>query len=91
MRDVNFGWLIRYTHANVASFFFIFVYLHFEFIILLTNLLNSFIYYLYDRLIVQDSCDLREVNKTSRKDNNSSKTLRHKPFYNFKKQLRCFG
>lgn len=28
MRDVNFGWLIRYTHANVASFFFIFVYLH---------------------------------------------------------------
>ena len=22
MRDVNFGWLIRYTHANVASFFF---------------------------------------------------------------------
>src|ERR1044071_4629214 len=28
MRDVNFGWLIRYAHANVASFFFIFVYLH---------------------------------------------------------------
>lgn len=28
MRDVNFGWLIRYTHANVASFFFIFVYIH---------------------------------------------------------------
>jgi|SRR5882672_12361525 len=28
MRDVNNGWLIRYTHANVASFFFIFVYLH---------------------------------------------------------------
>jgi hypothetical protein len=28
MRDVNFGWLIRYTHANVASFFFIFVYGH---------------------------------------------------------------
>nr|YP_010574189.1 cytochrome b [Auricularia cornea]UZH94034.1 cytochrome b [Auricularia cornea] len=28
MRDVNSGWLIRYTHANVASFFFIFVYLH---------------------------------------------------------------
>ena len=26
MRDVNSGWLIRYTHANVASFFFIFVY-----------------------------------------------------------------
>lgn len=28
MRDVNFGWLIRYLHANVASFFFIFVYIH---------------------------------------------------------------
>lgn len=26
MRDVNSGWLVRYTHANVASFFFIFVY-----------------------------------------------------------------
>lgn len=28
MRDVNNGWILRYTHANVASFFFIFVYLH---------------------------------------------------------------
>nr|QUQ05916.1 apocytochrome b [Microconidiobolus nodosus] len=28
MRDVHNGWLIRYTHANVASFFFIFIYLH---------------------------------------------------------------
>lgn len=28
MRDVNSGWAIRYTHANVASFFFIFVYAH---------------------------------------------------------------
>lgn len=28
MRDVNSGWLIRYIHANVASFFFIFVYCH---------------------------------------------------------------
>jgi group I intron endonuclease len=28
MRDVNNGWIIRYTHANVASFFFIFVYAH---------------------------------------------------------------
>lgn len=26
MRDVNSGWAVRYTHANVASFFFIFVY-----------------------------------------------------------------
>ena len=28
MRDVNYGWMIRYIHANVASFFFIFVYMH---------------------------------------------------------------
>ena len=28
MRDVNNGWIIRYVHANVASFFFIFVYMH---------------------------------------------------------------
>ncbi len=28
MRDVNYGWMIRYLHANGASFFFIFVYLH---------------------------------------------------------------
>ena len=26
MRDVNSGYIVRYTHANVASFFFIFVY-----------------------------------------------------------------
>jgi quinol-cytochrome oxidoreductase complex cytochrome b subunit len=28
MRDVNFGWLLRYGHANGASFFFIVVYIH---------------------------------------------------------------
>jgi quinol-cytochrome oxidoreductase complex cytochrome b subunit len=28
MRDVNNGWLLRYTHANGASFFFIAVYTH---------------------------------------------------------------
>jgi len=27
-RDVNYGWLIRYAHANGASFFFICVYIH---------------------------------------------------------------
>nr|BAN08386.1 cytochrome b [Hynobius lichenatus] len=27
-RDVNYGWLVRYTHANGASFFFICIYLH---------------------------------------------------------------
>ncbi len=28
MRDVNWGWLMRYTHANGASFFFVVVYIH---------------------------------------------------------------
>jgi ubiquinol-cytochrome c reductase cytochrome b subunit len=28
MRDVNWGWLIRYMHSTGASFFFILVYLH---------------------------------------------------------------
>ncbi len=28
MRDVNYGWLMRYTHANGASMFFIVLYLH---------------------------------------------------------------
>lgn len=28
MRDVNNGWLLRYLHANGASFFFVVVYLH---------------------------------------------------------------
>src|SRR5579885_1161283 len=28
MRDVNFGWLLRYLHANGASFFFAAVYIH---------------------------------------------------------------
>jgi ubiquinol-cytochrome c reductase cytochrome b subunit len=28
MRNVNYGWLIRYLHSNGASFFFIILYLH---------------------------------------------------------------
>jgi len=28
MRDVNYGWLLRYMHANGASMFFIIVYIH---------------------------------------------------------------
>ena len=28
MRDVNYGWLIRYTHANGASMFFLAVFIH---------------------------------------------------------------
>jgi quinol-cytochrome oxidoreductase complex cytochrome b subunit len=28
MRDVNYGWLLRYMHSNGAAFFFIVVYIH---------------------------------------------------------------
>jgi quinol-cytochrome oxidoreductase complex cytochrome b subunit len=28
MRDINYGWLIRYMHSNGATFFFIAVYIH---------------------------------------------------------------
>ncbi|MCA8934356.1 MAG: cytochrome b N-terminal domain-containing protein, partial [Rhodospirillaceae bacterium] len=28
MRDVNFGWLMRYIHANGASMFFVVVFIH---------------------------------------------------------------
>jgi len=28
MRDVNYGWFIRYLHSNGASFFFLLVYIH---------------------------------------------------------------
>ena len=28
MREVNSGWLLRYSHANGASAFFLIVYLH---------------------------------------------------------------
>jgi quinol-cytochrome oxidoreductase complex cytochrome b subunit len=28
MRDVNFGWLLRYTHANGASMFLLVIYIH---------------------------------------------------------------
>lgn len=28
MRDIRFGWFIRYIHVNVASFIFLFIYLH---------------------------------------------------------------
>jgi quinol-cytochrome oxidoreductase complex cytochrome b subunit len=67
MRDVNFGWLIRYTHANVASFFFIFVYLQYKFIIALTYSLNSFFCYLYRSLIGTKFNKTQRANIASRK------------------------
>jgi hypothetical protein len=51
MRDVNSGWAVRYTHANVASFFFIFVYaLYYKFI-------TSFILF-YSNHIIINLCKL---------------------------------
>jgi LAGLIDADG endonuclease/Cytochrome b/b6/petB len=52
MRDVNNGWLIRYIHANVASFFFICVYAQ-----IYNNFTNLFYYFnklyinLYNKII----------------------------------------
>nr|QKQ12919.1 cytochrome b [Sparassis crispa] len=44
MRDVNSGWAVRYTHANVASFFFMFVYA--QFLCIYFKLLDyHFLYY----------------------------------------------
>ena len=62
MRDVNNGWAVRYTHANVASFFFIFVYAHIFFslfvyhnIYFISNLYYEYklytFFYLFDRHI----------------------------------------
>lgn len=45
IRDVQYGWLIRYIHSNGASFFFVVVYLH-----MLRNLL--FGSYLYPRQLL---------------------------------------
>ena len=45
MRNINYGWLIRYMHANGASFFFIVVYLH-----IFRNLYYSV--YLYPKIYV---------------------------------------
>lgn len=50
MRDVNNGYILRYTHANVASFFFIFVYAQFNFTNLLLNLFNLFASFMFLRV-----------------------------------------
>jgi hypothetical protein len=50
MRDVDNGYILRYTHANVASFFFIFVYAQFNFTNLFINL-----FYLFARFVLTHS------------------------------------
>jgi LAGLIDADG endonuclease/Cytochrome b/b6/petB len=67
MRDVNNGWLIRYIHANVASFFFICVYAQFYNIINnLFNLFNKLCTNLYNK-IMEDFINIFKplVNKNS--------------------------
>lgn len=58
MRDVNYGWAVRYTHANTASFFFIFVYA-LEFISYIKLL--SFYYHLYCSLFMLVSLNYFEA------------------------------
>ena len=45
MRDVNAGWLVRYTHANVASFF-LFLYMLILEEIYTTEVIKALEYYL---------------------------------------------
>ena len=71
MRDVNSGWAVRYTHANVASFFFIFVYAHI--CLIHENLLNyQHLYYrissfsLVDFIKPKIMLDFLKIFKTTR-------------------------
>lgn len=42
MRDVNYGWLLRYLHANGASFFFcVFIYIFYVVYIILHILVQE--------------------------------------------------
>jgi Cytochrome b subunit of the bc complex len=74
MRDVNSGWAVRYTHANVASFFFIFVYAqNFNFNIkllnyqYLNNLISNLNYidYMKPRIITDFINIIKTKNSTS--------------------------
>ena len=54
MRDVNYGWLLRYLHANGASMFFLVVYVH---------MFRGLYYgsYMYPRQILSQTLALRRV------------------------------
>ena len=58
MRDVNYGWLIRYIHANGASMFFLAVYIHLQIIILwiLQITKRDYLDYRYNYLSINDGC-----------------------------------
>ncbi len=88
MREVNSGWAVRYTHANVASFFFIFVYAQFFFIYfeLLDYLfLNSHFFngILFKRIIENFLVKMRAAPKTLNPSNyqiNPAKQLQDNEF-----------
>ena len=50
MRDVNYGWLIRYIHMNGASMFFIVIYIH---IMYLYNLYLQQSLYGFERHVIE--------------------------------------
>ena len=83
MRDVNNGWAVRYTHANVASFFFIFVYAHYCNInikLLNYQYLNNLIYnlnfidYMKPRIIT-DFINLIKTKNSTSSCNNTHKII----------------
>ena len=88
MRDVNAGYILRYTHANVASFFFIFVYAQIL-KIYFNNKLNllklykkfnnrftsTFLYFLKNKILDQFLTIFKPVQNSLSKINNEKKRL----------------
>ena len=88
MRDVNAGYIFRYTHANVASFFFIFVYAQIL-KIYFNNKLNllklykkfnnrftsTFLYFLKNKILDQFLTIFKPVQNSLSKINNEKKRL----------------
>ena len=86
MRDVNAGYILRYTHANVASFFFIFVYAQIL-KIYFNNKLNllklykkfnnrftsTFLYFLKNKILDQFLTIFKPVQNSLSKINNEKK------------------
>lgn len=73
MRDVNAGWALRYTHANVASFFFIFVYAQTQFY--LFNYQNMYSIFNYIDLFKKIIDDFLNVIKSKAMNSSAYKTI----------------
>ena len=54
MRDINYGWLIRYIHANGASFFF-FLYTYICYVVFFSVRINT-LEQIYERLVLRYIC-----------------------------------